>query len=341
MTESANAPATILLVDDCPENLHLLGGILAPQFKVLVARSSEEAIARLPQKPDLILLDIVMPNIDGYQFCRWLKTDISYGDIPVIFISAASQPEDEAMGFESGAVDFIRKPFYAPTVLHRVRTHLAAHSHKMGLMRALEHEESELHRSRLVMLEKLAQATAFKDEETGLHVLRVAHYAKLIAEAHGCDSDWCKDLFHAAPLHDIGKIGIPDAILSKPSALDDAEWQLMKRHTEIGAQLLEGDQSSVMVMSRTIALYHHERFDGNGYPHGLAGHNIPLEARIVAIADVFDALISERAYKKAMSCEQAIEIIAAGAGSQFDPELVAHFLAQQQAMIATSQTYRD
>ncbi|MBY6017050.1 response regulator [Halomonas denitrificans] len=342
MTLIAQERATVLIVDDSPENLQLLTGILGAHFRVLVARNGQQALARLEiSSPDLVLLDIVMPDIDGYTLCQHIKSDPRHADVPVIFISVNSAPEDEVRGFECGAIDYIRKPFHGPSVMHRVRAQLAAQHRKLGLLQALKHEANELQRSRLVMIEKLAKATAFKDEETGLHVLRVAHYARLIAQAHGCDPAWCEDLFYAAPLHDIGKIGIPDAILGKPGKLNDAEWQVMKTHTELGAQLLEGDDASVMVMARAIALHHHERFDGAGYPHGLVGDAIPLEARIVAIADVFDALVSVRPYKPALSLEQAIAIIEQSAGTHLDPTLVRHFLNQQSAMVAISQTYRD
>ncbi|MBY5920903.1 HD-GYP domain-containing protein [Ferrimonas balearica] len=333
--------ATVLIVDDSPENLQLLAGILSPHFRVLIARNGREALSRLPHRPDLILMDIVMPDLDGYALCQQIKADADYCDIPVIFISVNGRPEDEVRGFECGAIDYIRKPFYGPAVMHRVRAQLAAQHRKLGLLQALKHEASQLQRSRLVMIEKLAKATAFKDEETGLHVLRVAHYAQLIAESYGCSAQWSKDLFHAAPLHDIGKIGIPDAILSKPGKLDAAEWEVMKTHTELGAQLLEGDDSDVMTLARAIARHHHERFDGAGYPSGLEGQAIPLEARIVAIADVFDALISTRPYKPSMPYDQAFGIIGDSAGTHLDPELVGHFLRQRAAMIAISQNYRD
>ncbi|MBY6188648.1 response regulator [Marinobacter hydrocarbonoclasticus] len=333
--------ATVLIVDDSAENLQLLNGILSPHFRVLIARNGEEALKRVVHQPDLILMDIVMPDMDGYTLCQQLKADASYCDIPVIFISVNGRPEDEVRGFECGAIDYIRKPFYGPAVMHRVRAQLAAQHRKLGLLQALRHEASELQRSRLVMIEKLAKATAFKDEETGLHVLRVAHYARRIAESYGCDPQWCEDLFYAAPLHDIGKIGIPDAILGKPGKLDDAEWVIMQSHTELGAQLLEGDDTNVMTLARAIALHHHERFDGQGYPKGLRGTDIPLEARIVAIADVFDALISARPYKSAMSCDQAFAIIESTAGSHFDPQLVDHFLRHRDAMVSISHTYQD
>lgn len=341
MNSMVQEQATVLIVDDSPENLQLLTGILSPHFRVLIARSGREALTRLANRPDLILMDIVMPELDGYALCGQIKADPEYSDIPVIFITVNDRPEDEVRGFECGAIDYIRKPFHGPTVLHRVRAQLAAQHHKLGLLQALKHEASQLQRSRLVMIEKLAKATAFKDEETGLHVLRVAHYAQRIAESYGCTPQWCKDLFHAAPLHDIGKIGIPDAVLGKPGKLNDSEWALMKTHTELGAQLLEGDDSDVMVLARAIARHHHERYDGTGYPCGLKGDEIPLEARIVAIADVFDALISARPYKPSLSHEQAFAIIADAAGTHLDPELVSHFLRQRDAMIAISQNYRD
>lgn len=306
---------TLLLVDDEPANLHVLKHILQDDYRLLFARDGERALelART-ERPQLILLDVMMPGITGHEVCAQLKSDPQTSDVPVIFVTALSNVEDEIHGFELGAVDYITKPVSAPIVKARVRTHLS-------LVRA-----EVLRQTRLNIVQALGMAAEYKDNETGLHVIRMSHFSRVIALEAGFSADEAEELLHAAPMHDVGKIGIPDAILQKPGKLDDAEWQIMQKHPEIGAQIIGEHDASMLQMARRIALGHHEKWDGSGYPAGLAGTDIPIEARIVAIADVFDALTSVRPYKQAWSVEDAVNLIREQSGRHFDPALVDCFL---------------
>ncbi|WP_341706777.1 HD domain-containing phosphohydrolase [Halopseudomonas sp.] len=306
---------TLLLVDDEPANLHVLKHILQDDYRLLFARDGERALelART-ERPHLILLDVMMPGMTGHEVCAQLKSDPQTSDVPVIFVTALSNVEDEIHGFELGAVDYITKPVSAPIVKARVRTHLS-------LVRA-----EVLRQTRLNIVQALGMAAEYKDNETGLHVIRMSHFSRVIALEAGFSADEAEELLHAAPMHDVGKIGIPDAILQKPGKLDDAEWQIMQKHPEIGAQIIGEHDASMLQMARRIALGHHEKWDGSGYPAGLAGTDIPIEARIVAIADVFDALTSVRPYKQAWSVEDAVNLIREQSGRHFDPALVDCFL---------------
>lgn len=306
---------TLLLVDDEPANLHVLKHILQDDYRLLFARDGERALelART-ERPHLILLDVMMPGMTGHEVCAQLKSDPQTSDVPVIFVTALSNVEDEIHGFELGAVDYITKPVSAPIVKARVRTHLS-------LVRA-----EVLRQTRLNIVQALGMAAEYKDNETGLHVIRMSHFSRVIALEAGFSADEAEELLHAAPMHDVGKIGIPDAILQKPGKLDDAEWQIMQKHPEIGAQIIGEHDASMLQMARRIALGHHEKWDGSGYPAGLAGTDIPIEARIVAIADVFDALTSVRPYKQAWGVEDAVNLIREQSGRHFDPALVDCFL---------------
>ncbi|WP_047396709.1 two-component system response regulator [Chitinibacter sp. ZOR0017] len=320
----------LLLVDDEPNNLQVLRHILQEHYRLQFARDGEKALQLVSQAPPaLILLDVMMPNMTGLEVCRRLKADPATANIPVIFVTALSDSNDEAEGFAAGAVDYITKPVSPPIVLARVKTHLS-------LVRA-----DELRNTRLEIIRRLGRAAEFKDNETGMHVIRMSHYAQKLALAAGQSAHWAEELLHAAPMHDIGKIGIPDAILRKPAKLDPAEWQIMQTHAEIGARIIGEDRSTLLQIARTIALSHHERWDGQGYPQGLAGEAIPLAARIVAIADVFDALTSVRPYKAAWTIEDALAHIAAQAGQHFDPALAALFLTLEPELCAIQANWRD
>jgi len=308
------APKTLLLVDDEPANLQVLRNILSEQYRLLFARDGDRALELAEaEKPDLILLDVMMPGKSCYHVCEALKRNISTSAIPVIFVTALSDVEDEARGFELGAVDYLTKPVSAAIVRARVRNHLS-------LVRV-----DELAATRLAVVQRLGRAAEYKDNETGLHVIRMSHYSQLIALKAGLSADWCETLLHAAPMHDVGKIGIPDAVLQKPGKLDAEEWAIMQSHTEIGAEIIGEDGSELLDMAREVARSHHEKWDGSGYPRGLKGREIPLAARIVALADVFDALTSERPYKKAWPVEQATNLIREQSGKHFDPDLVEAF----------------
>ena len=314
MTPAHDQRPRLLLVDDEPTNLQVLRHILQADYRLLFATDGERAlqVAR-EQLPQLILLDIMMPHMDGYAVCCALKADAATASIPVIFITALNDSQDETAGFDVGGVDYLTKPVSPPVVRARVRTHLS-------LVRM-----DELRETRLQIVQRLGRAAEYKDNETGLHVIRMSHFSKLLALAAGCSPAWAEDLLNAAPMHDVGKIGIPDAVLRKPGPLDADEWATMRRHPEIGAEIFGEHPSGVLQLAREIALAHHEKWDGSGYPRGLAGEAIPVSARIVAIADVFDALTTRRPYKEPWPVQEAMNHIAAQAGKHFDPALVALF----------------
>ena len=314
MTQAPDQRPRLLLVDDEPTNLQVLRHILQADYRLLFATDGARAlqVAR-EQLPQLILLDIMMPGMDGYAVCRALKADPATAGIPVIFITALNDSQDETAGFDVGGVDYLTKPVSPPVVRARVRTHLS-------LVRM-----DELRETRLQIVQRLGRAAEYKDNETGMHVIRMSHFSQLLALAAGCSPAWAEDLLNAAPMHDVGKIGIPDAVLRKPGPLDADEWATMRRHPEIGAEIIGEHPSGVLQLAREIALAHHEKWDGSGYPRGLAGEAIPLSARIVAIADVFDALTTRRPYKEPWPVQEAMNHIAAQAGKHFDPALVALF----------------
>ena len=314
MTQAPDQRPRLLLVDDEPTNLQVLRHVLQADYRLLFATDGARAlqVAR-EQLPQLILLDIMMPGMDGYAVCRALKADPATAGIPVIFITALNDSQDETAGFDVGGVDYLTKPVSPPVVRARVRTHLS-------LVRM-----DELRETRLQIVQRLGRAAEYKDNETGMHVIRMSHFSKLLALAAGHSPAWAEDLLNAAPMHDVGKIGIPDAVLRKPGPLDADEWATMRRHPEIGAEIIGEHPSGVLQLAREIALAHHEKWDGSGYPRGLAGEAIPLSARIVAIADVFDALTTRRPYKEPWPVQEAMNHIAAQAGKHFDPALVALF----------------
>ena len=267
----------------------------------------------------------MMPDLDSYEVCRQLKANPLTQKIPVIFVTAKNQEDDEQHGFELGAVDYITKPISPPLVKARVATQLALYDQSRTLERKVQERTKQLANTGLEIIRRLGRAAEFKDNETGLHVIRMSHYTRLIAEALPYDDDWVDLIFNAAPMHEIGKIGIPDNVLLKPGKLDDAEWNIMRRHPKIGADIIGDDESPLLQMAKEIAFSHHEKWDGTGYPRRLKGEEIPITARIVAIADVFDALTTERPYKKAWKIDAAINLIDEEAGKHFDPALVKVF----------------
>jgi putative two-component system response regulator len=326
MSDSKEKP-TILVVDDTPDNIDVLSGVLRSKYKVKAALNGEKAIriANKEPQPSMILLDIMMPGMDGYEVCQKLKETPSTAKIPVIFITAKSEDKDEKKGLDLGAVDYITKPINPSIVLARVHTHLALYDQNLVLEDKVKQRTEELNDTRLKIIHRLGRAAEFKDNETGLHVIRMSHYSRLIAEALEHNDEWSELIFNAAPMHDIGKIGIPDHILLKPGKLDDKEWDIMREHPQIGADIIGEHNSDILQMSRVIALTHHEKWDGSGYPAKLKGEEIPLAGRIIAIADVFDALTTERPYKKAWSVKDAVDLIEKNSGSHFDPNLVSLF----------------
>ncbi|WP_326539640.1 HD domain-containing phosphohydrolase [Pseudorhodoferax sp.] len=330
MTTATDRRPRLLLVDDEPTNLQVLRGILQADYRLLYARDGATALklAR-EERPDLLLLDVMMPGMSGHEVCRALKAEAATAAIPVVFVTALADAGDEAQGFDAGAVDYIIKPVSPPVVRARVRTHLS-------LVRM-----DELKASRLEIVQRLGRAAEYKDNETGQHVLRMSHYAHALALALGQDPRDAEDLLHAAPMHDVGKIGIPDHILRKPQGLNPEEWAVMRTHASIGADIIGQHDSGVLHIAAKIALSHHEKWDGSGYPNGLAGEAIPLEARIVAIADVFDALTSVRPYKPAWSVDDAVALLEREAGKQFDPALVPAFVGILPQVLAIRARFAD
>jgi len=320
---------TILIVDDEPQNIDVLSGILKSNYKVKAALNGEKAlkIVQSKNKPDLILLDVMMPGIDGYEVCKTLKADILTKHIPIIFITAKNEVTDEEHGFELGAVDYISKPISPPLVLARVKAQLALYDQAKHLENLVQIRTEELNTTRLEIIRRLGRAAEYKDNETGMHVIRMSWFSKFLAKACNMDNQYCELLFNAAPMHDIGKIGIPDKVLLKPGKLDKDEWAIMQKHAQYGADIIGDHPSPLLQMAKEVAICHHEKFNGKGYPNGLKGNDIPLSARIIAVADVYDALTSERPYKKAWTEEDALSLLKEEAGEHFDPELIPLFIS--------------
>jgi len=333
---------TILVVDDTPENIDVLVGTLKQDYHVKAAINGEMALKIVhATPPDIILLDIMMPGIDGYEVCRRLKADYTTRHIPVIFITAKIGVQDELQGLELGAVDYITKPISPPIVKARVKTHLALYDQNRELDQKVHLKTQQLHETRLQIIQRLGRAAEYKDNETGMHVIRMSHYSRILGVAAGMNETEADLLMSAAPMHDIGKIGIPDHILKKPGKLTEEEFDIMKTHTTIGAEIIGDDPSELLQLAKVVALTHHEKWNGFGYPNGLAEEDIPRVGRIVAIADVFDALTSERPYKKAWTVEDAVELLNNGAGEHFDPLLVKLFVEALPEMLEVKKKYGE
>ncbi|WP_300666779.1 HD domain-containing phosphohydrolase [Desulfoluna sp.] len=324
----------VLLVDDTKANIDILIHALKDSFKLGVAMSGLGALEYVRRNEvDLILLDVMMPDVDGFEVCQRLKQAPDTAGIPVIFITALDRPEDKTRGFEFGAVDYITKPFDISEVKARVMTHLTLVSAQEALRQQnivledmVRDRTRELEETQLEIINRLGLASEYRDEGTGQHVQRISAYCRLLGRAAGLPHEEVDLLSLASTMHDAGKIGISDCILLKPGPLTDEEWREMKRHSEIGGMLLSGSKSRLLRIAEAIALTHHERWDGTGYCKGLKGEEIPLYGRIVCVCDVFDALVSERPYKKAWSVEDALAEISEGSGRQFDPWLADLFV---------------
>jgi putative two-component system response regulator len=315
---------------------------LRDEYVVKAAINGEMAL-KIVQKsqPDLILLDVMMPGIDGFEVCRQLKANYITRHIPVIFVTAMIGTDDEIKGLSLGAVDYITKPISPPIVRARVKTHLALADQNLELEHKVQERTKQLEETRLQIIQRLGRAAEYKDNETGLHVIRMSLYAYELAIAAGMSEADANLLKHAAPMHDIGKIGIPDEILKKKGRLNDEELIIMRTHSQIGAEIIGDDASDVLKLAKTVALTHHEKWDGTGYPNGLAGEQIPSVGRIVAIADVFDALTSERPYKKAWTVTEAFSYMNEQAGSHFDPYLMAIFLSISDKILEIQHHYAE
>jgi putative two-component system response regulator len=364
MDQGFEKKMTVLTVDDSPENIAVLSSMLKAFYRTKVATNGEKAIqlACSDDPPDLVLLDILMPGIDGYEVLKRLKADPKTADIPVIFLTSKSEVEDEELGFTLGAVDYITKPFFPTIVLARVKTHL-----QLKVVRDFFKDKSEFFEAQvaqrtkeittiqdvtMVAMGSLAEA---RDNETGNHIRRTQAYIKLLAaqlKDHPNFKTYLTDemihlLSKSAPLHDIGKVGIPDHILLKKEALTDEEFTIMKTHTTIGRDAIRNAEKmldvpvSFLRFAREMAYSHHEHWDGSGYPEGLSGDDIPVPGRIMAVADVYDALISIRIYKQPLPHEKAVEVIREKKGTYFDPDIVEAFLAVSKTFREVAEQFRD
>ncbi len=379
MESSPAHPArqTVLVVDDTPQNITILGELLQPHYTVRATNSGERALqaVRSQPQPDLVLLDVMMPGMDGYEVLRRLKTDKATQNIPVVFVTALGDEQNEEHGLELGAVDYIAKPFKPAIVLARVRTHLELKQARDRLAHQNEWLEQEVARRMSenlliqdLSMRALACLAEARDTDTGNHILRTQAYVDILAhhlEHHERFADALADgrldmMVKAAPLHDLGKVGIPDAILLKPGRLTPEEFEVMKTHATIGADAISQAMRDALAaaaddttaaqahgafaflrVAQEIAATHHEKWDGSGYPAGLAGDAIPAAGRLMALADVFDALTCRRVYKKAMDFDQATQLITDGRGTHFDPDVVDAFLACHDQFVRIATQFQD
>ncbi len=318
---------SILIVDDTIENIDVLEAMLSEDYKIKAAINGKVALKIAERNlPDLILLDIMMPGMDGYEVCEKLKDNPKTAHIPVIFVTAMAEEEDEERGFNLGAVDYIIKPFRKMIVKARIVTHLALSNQQRELDIQVKEKTIELEQSKVDLVKTLGRASEYKDNETGLHVLRMSKYCGLIAHEYGLSDKDSLLLEIAAPMHDIGKIGIEDSVIGKPGKLNAAEWEHMKEHCAIGVEILGKHDDELLNTAAIIAGEHHERWNGLGYPNGISGDDIHIFSRICAVADVFDALTSKRPYKEAWTVEDALTEIQNNRGTQFDPLVVDAFM---------------
>ena len=347
----------VLIVDDAPENIRILAETLKNEYIIMFARSGDVALHLAMESnppPDVILLDVIMPGMDGYEVCRRLKEDKKTRNIPVIFVTGQSEEVDEARGLSLGAVDYIGKPFKASLVKTRLVNQLELKRHRDRLDELVRERTRELALTKEVTIEAMATLAEWRDPETGGHIKRTQNYVRLLAEylaenpkfAPQLDANTIELLYLSAPLHDVGKVSIPDSILLKPDRLTDEEFMEMKRHTTRGRDALAAAErklggNSFLRLAREIAYGHHERWDGKGYPQGISGEAIPLPARLMAVADVYDALTSRRVYKPALPHEEVVEMIRQGRGGQFDPDIVDAFMQLQGKFLAIAQRFQD
>ncbi len=354
---------TILIVDDTNENLFLLTEILKSNYNVKVAKSGEKALKIANgERPDLILLDVIMPDMDGYEVCRRLKENSYTVDIPIIFLTAKSQINEEQIGLDLGAVDYITKPISISILNARIRNHLTLKLASDFLKNKNEILEQEV-KKRTDEIKKVQDVTIFalaalveaRDNDTGHHIKRTQQYIALLANnlmqnnkfKYILTEGYIDMLYRSAPLHDIGKIGIPDAILLKPKELNEEEFNIIKTHTLIGMKAIENAESCLgakvefLSCAKEIILYHHEKWDGSGYPNGIKGIEIPLSARLMAVADVYDALTSERIYRSSMSHERATDIIISGREKHFDPNIVDAFVEVEDSFRKVAKLFND
>jgi len=334
----------VLVVDDAIENIMVIEAILEQEYCVLSAENGQQAIDICLEErpPDLLLLDVEMPGLDGFQVCRFLKNDPRTVKIPIIFVTSHTDKHAEASGFSEGGVDFIPKPIDVNALKARVKTHINLSKTERLLESKVQQRTEALAQAQSEVLYALARAGEYKDNETGAHVHRMSRYAKIIASKVIKNKEWLEALLVAAPMHDLGKIGIPDVIMLKQGPLDANEWEVMKTHPQVGNEIIgNNNHSEVMLLAKEIASGHHEKWDGSGYPLGLSGEDIPFSARVVALADVFDALTSKRPYKEAWSVEKAVNCIDESFGQHFDPSLAEPFHQALPEMLNVKEAFKD
>lgn len=351
-----NGKPNVLIVDDEPFYRDLLEELLSVQYSVSIAENGVEAIeqAKSAEPPMLILLDVVMPQMDGYEVCQRLKSEPTTHDIPIIFLTGKSELEDEMHGLELGAVDYIAKPISPPILLSRVKNHLALAQQRVALEGLVAERTKQIEKAKDAVTFSMGALAEARDNETGFHLQRTRLYVKAIAERLSKTAGYSNKLtpkmidliMRAAPLHDIGKIGVPDNILLKKDRLTDDEKAVMSKHTLFGKQALEKAEKNIghtpyLEVAKQIAYCHHEKWDGSGYPEGLVGEDIPLAARIMAIADVYDALISKRHYKDAMNHQEAIDIMDKSRGTHFDPTIFDIFLSAGDEFWRIAEQFKD
>lgn len=343
--------ASILIVDDEPVNVILLEKILKIKgYKNIISTNNPTKTLPLylEHKCDLILLDINMPEMDGYEVMQQLYSALDKKLPPILVLTAQHTQEFRQRALDNGALDYVTKPFNAEELLSRVHNLLSLEMAQKYmrlqndiLEKKVQERTEELHDTRLQVVRRLGLAAEYRDNETGLHIIRMSKMAVAIAKAAGMDDEQCDLLLNAAPMHDIGKIGIPDEVLLKPGKFEPEEWAIMQTHAQIGADILSGDDSELMRMAHEIAVSHHEKWNGKGYPNALVGDDIPLVGRITAIADVFDALTSERPYKKAWTVDDSVALIKGESGEHFDPQLVEAFLKTLPEIIEIKEKYAE
>ncbi len=354
---------TILVVDDSPDNIILMSRLLKDHYRTKIATNGEKAlkIASSDDPPDLILLDVMMPYMDGYEVCQELKKNPKTSRIPVIFLTAKTDIEDEKRGFEVGAVDYITKPVSAPLLLARVKTHLLLKDSRDFLIdknQFLEHEiykrTQEIIAIQDVTIIAMGSLAETRDSETGNHIRRTQNYVKMLAMKlknnprfrHILTDENIELLYKSAPLHDIGKVGVPDHILLKPGKLTPQEFEIMEKHTVFGRDAILAAEkrlespTSFLTFAREIAYSHQEKWDGSGYPEGLTGDDIPISARLMAVADVYDALITRRIYKPAFAHEESVDIIKNGYAAHFDPDIVDAFIEIEKELYEVAQKFK-
>lgn len=351
----------ILIVDDFATNLDILVEILRNEYRIMACISGFDALDAIKiQIPDLILLDIMMPKLNGYELCKIIKKDYKDLDIPIIFVSAIEDEKSEAKGFELGAVDYIKKPYNPLVVKKRIETHLTLKLMREQLKNQniiLEKEVSkrtkELEETQNVTIHTLANLAETRDPETGGHIIRTKYYVKILAEELQktnkytfLTDEYIKNLFNCAALHDVGKVAVEDRILKKPGKLTKEEFEDMKKHAYYGKNAFMNAEKSLgknsfLKLATEIAYTHHEKWDGTGYPLGLKGEDIPISGRLMAVADVYDALISKRVYKEAYSHDKVVSIIESESGKHFDPLLVKLFLNIKDKFYEIAKKYKD